>query len=69
MGKSGPIIVRDDKSPKPILSDSVIGHACGLVVIVMPGAVAWHAFHIGNPNQGAAVICTSTVAVLSLASW
>lgn len=44
----------------------IIGHVCGLAALVVLAVVAWHAFDLGDANQGAAVICTGAVSIVAV---
>jgi hypothetical protein len=44
----------------------VIGHVCGLAALLVLAAVAWHAFDLGDADQGAAVICTGAVSIVAV---
>ena len=44
----------------------IIGHVCGLAALGVLAAVAWHAFDLGDADQGAAVICTGAVSIVAV---
>jgi hypothetical protein len=48
------------------LIGQVIGHVCGLAALVVLAAVAWHAFDLGDPDQGSAIICTGAVSIVAV---
>jgi hypothetical protein len=48
------------------LIGQVVGHLCGLLALGVLAGVAWHAFDLGDPDQGAAVICTGAVSIVAV---
>lgn len=44
----------------------VIGHLAGLTALSILAVVAWHAFDLGDATQGAAIICTGAVSIVTV---
>jgi hypothetical protein len=44
----------------------VIGHFAGLASLSILATVAWHALDLGDATQGAAIICTGAVSIVTV---
>jgi hypothetical protein len=43
-----------------------VGHLAGLAALSILAVVAWHAFDLGAATQGAAIICTGAVSIVTV---
>jgi hypothetical protein len=43
-----------------------VGHVAGLAALSILALVAWHAFDLGDATQGAAIICTGAVSIVTV---